>query len=249
MAPLITWAPVVSVSVFRSRETRLAAGLIVVCMVVFGLGYLAVSKQHGPSGSQRAPTTLPFYQGITDFSYQIYGPNGLVTRLQADTLAIVPRRFLVFNIRSINEVHVANVHLETYLYEEEAPDTEPVTAVTGLLEPIGIGVGKRRSRDEFGLITRSLVSGIVMKVFRKDSLAVVIRAEHAVIKSEGGKPRFLKASLEDAESTRRILADKIIWDEKDRVFMIPGHYVAHTPRGRASGRGIRIDLDFVVTSL
>jgi hypothetical protein len=88
-----------------------------------------------------------------------------------------------------------------------------------------------------------------VKIFRADSLALVLRAESAYIEREKRKPRFLNATLEDERSTRRIIADKIIWNAKDKVFLVPGHYVAQTASGRASGKGIRIDLDFGVKKL
>jgi hypothetical protein len=41
----------------------------------------------------------------------------------------------------------------------------------------------------------------------------------------------------------------IIWDTKEKIFKIPGTYVAITPQGRATGKGIKVHLDFTVQPL
>lgn len=232
-----------------SSEARVSLGLIAAWIAVFGCGYLAVTNKYNLANTQPAHTARQLHQEITEFSYREYGAHGLITRLEADTLSVIPRRFLFFNIKSLNEVHLTNARIETHLYENVSSDHELVPLATDLFIPGETGKKESHPRREFGLITRSVAKGIVVKIFRADSLALVLRAESAYIEREKRKPGFLNATLEDESSTMRIIADKIIWNAKDKVFLVPGHYVAQTASGRASGKGIRIDLDFGVTKL
>ncbi len=55
--------------------------------------------------------------------------------------------------------------------------------------------------------------------------------------------------MEDVLSGRLIKSSSVIWDDKEKVFKVPGEYIAMTPKGQARGRGIKVDLDFVVSPL
>ena len=39
------------------------------------------------------------------------------------------------------------------------------------------------------------------------------------------------------------------WDAKEKVFKIPGEYLAITPKGTAKAKGIKINLDFKVDKI
>jgi hypothetical protein len=45
---------------------------------------------------------------------------------------------------------------------------------------------------------------------------------------------------------RIIVSKKVIWNGKDEVFEIPGDYLALTPEGKVSGKGIKLDVKFIV---
>ena len=95
----------------------------------------------------------------------------------------------------------------------------------------------------------SPLSILKAKIFNADSLSIILLAESAYIDKRRHKPRFLRASLEDAGSGRRITSKEIIWDARDKEFLIKGDYIMHSATGPERGKDARVDLDFVVTPL
>jgi hypothetical protein len=192
---------------------------------------------------------VPFHQEVTKFSFRQFGAFGLVTRLQADSLSVVPRRFLFFNIKSVNEVHLLNAHIETHMY---AHDTDGTTLFpTGLGQSIGGGRGGKAGGQygEFGLITRVLVRGVTVELFEADRLALVLRADEGYVDHKNKEPSFSHAVLKNPSATRRIVSERIIWDPRSRVFKIPGAYVVLTEKGESRGKGVKVDIDFTVSPL
>ena len=55
-------------------------------------------------------------------SYQEYDARGLVASVKADRLAILPHRFLFFNLKSINEAHLENANIEIHLHDKVPQD-------------------------------------------------------------------------------------------------------------------------------
>ena len=86
------------------------------------------------------------------------------------------------------------------------------------------------------VITRSIVQGISVKIYNADALSMTLRAESAHLDKRRHKPRFLHASLEDARSDRHISSKEIIWDARDKAFLIPGDYLAQTASGHRQGQ-------------
>lgn len=231
-----------------SQDTWLSLALIAVLVLVFGSGYQSVnSKYHAVETASQNPHER-LHQKITGLSFNQYSDHGIVTRLEADTLTVVPRRLLFFNIKSINEVRLSNVRAETYIYPDASQETRLLPRTADMLTSES-GSSNNNPASELGLITRSTVDGVHLKIFKAGSLAVVLRAGHAETDMISGKTRLKNAIIENPGATRRITSKKMTWDAKDQEFRIPGNYVAYTDKGRASGRGIKVDLDFQISSL
>jgi hypothetical protein len=233
---------------FLSQETWLSLGLIAVLVLVFGWGYLSVnSKYHAVETASENPHEKP-HQKITGLSFNQYNDHGIVTRLEADTLTVVPRRRRFLNIKSINEAYLVNVRAETWVTTDKSQAARLLPASEEMLMSNGSN-NNPNPAGELGLITKSTVDGLYLKIFKAGSLAVVLKAGHAETDMKSGKTRLTMASLENPGATKRITSKKVIWDVKDQEFRIPGAYIAHTDKGRASGRGIKVDLDFQISAL
>lgn len=220
--------------------------LAIVWLAVISVCFYIIDAVPDMHGGQSPRHEARYFQGIGGFTYRRFSDSGLVLRLDAEALAVVPRRLLVFNIRSVNEVHIDKARIEARFYPVVAEDPVLLPPVMDeLSDREGDGNGRRGYR-EFGLISRTLVRGVHADLYRQDRLAVVLRAETGYVDHRRRNPRFTGVVLENAESTLRILSDRMTWDRKDRVFRIPGSYVAFTDKGKADGRGITVDLDFTV---
>jgi hypothetical protein len=231
------------------HETRLSLGLVAVWAIVLASVIPAVRNEYGETGTAVSNTANQHGPRLTGFRYQEYDARGLVASVKADRLAILPHRFLFFNLKSINEAHLENARIEIHLHDKTPKDIELIPPVYDMLSQEKKAPADHSPRREFGVITRSDVQGISVKIFKADALLITLRAESAYLDKRSRNPRFLHATLDDARSDRRISSKEIIWDAKDKAFLIKGDYLAQTNSGHASGKGARIDLDYVVTPL
>ena len=231
------------------HETRLSLGLVAVWAIVLASVIPAVLNEYGETGPAVSHPAIQPGPQLTGFIYQEFDARGLMASVKADRLTILPHRFLFFNLKSINEAHLENAHIEIHLRDKVPQDMDLIPPVTDMVTQEKRGSANNNPRREFGVITRSDVQGVCVKIFNEDVLSMTLRAESAYLDKRRHKPRFLHATLDDARSDRRISSKEIIWDAKDKAFMIPGDYLAQTDSGYATGRGARIDLDYVVTPL
>jgi hypothetical protein len=230
-------------------ETRLSTGLITVWTIVLTCGIATVRNDYGntdPASSHAA--ALPAAQ-ITGLRYREYHASGLYTSIRADRLAILPHRFLFFNLKSINEAHLENADIEIQLHDKAPRNPDMVLLVNDMFTQEKKSSEKSGPINEFGVITRSVVEGITVKIFHTDCLSIILRAKRADVDRKMHKSRFQYATLEDARSDRRITSREIIWDDRDKAFLIPGGYIAETASGNARSKGARVSLDYAVTPL
>jgi|GEM_PF-3306424 len=232
-----------------SYETRLSLGLVTVWAIVLACVIPAVRNEYGETGPAVSHTANQPGPQLTGFRYQQFDARGLMASVKADRLSILPHRFLFFNLKSINEAHLENATIEIHMRDKIPQDMDLVPPVTDVFTQEKRGSASNSPRREFGVITRSVVQGISVKIFSANALLMTLRAESARLDKRRHKPRFLHATLNDARSDRRISCKEIIWDAKNKAFLIPGDYLAQTDSGHATGRGARIDLDYVVTPL
>jgi hypothetical protein len=209
-------------------------------------GVVVVNTDPYLSSVRQSQVQRHFNQEITKLTYHQYGGYGLVTLLQADNLSVIPRKLLFFNIKSVNEVHIANARIESHFYENDRGDTAIVPAVIDHLADRRNSKRNSNNYLEFGLITRVIVKDIFMQLFKADTLMLVLSAAEGRVDHKSKMPFFINAVLQDPTATNRIVSNKMIWDPQGRVFKIPGKYIAITDKGRSNGKGIKVDLAFTI---
>jgi len=208
----------------------LAAGLIALWIILW-------------SGTDGEPETLKKSSRIkqmplqiSEFRYTSQDQDRLVHVLQAKQLVIQPRRFMVFNIKSINEAVLQNARLETHFYPESAKQS---------VMPFGQSTrGTRHTGSAVGLVTRLIANRIRIDIFRGDMQAIVLAANYGLVEKKNSEAEFINAILKDSRSDRVIRSSRILWDEKRRLFVIPGTYAMSASGNDTSGQSIEIDLDF-----
>ena len=223
----------------------LARFLTVVWIAVAMAGVVVVNIDPYLSSVRQSQVQRRFHQEITNFTYHQYDGDGLVTLLQADNLSVIPRKLLFFNIKSVNEVHIANARIESHFYENDRGDTA-VPAVIDHLADRRNSKGNSNNYLEIGLITRVIVKGIYMQLFKADTLMLVLSADEGHVDHTSKILYFINAVLQDPTATNRIVSNKMIWDQQDRVFKIPGKYISISDKGRSNGKGIKVDLAFTI---
>lgn len=188
---------------------------------------------------------------IMGLKQRTYNNGKLTTLVEADEFKVRPRKhhFLfnmspiinikpIFNIRPFNEAILKNAKFEVHLYPE-------ISAETGLFF-----IGKNMVSSDLqgmGIVTRVLIEGLIMDIYKDDILSLVVEADKARIHIRKKEVKLINATIKDMSSQKHITSRLIIWNEKEKVFKIPGPYIAVTPKGKATGTGINLDLDFNAT--
>ncbi len=219
--------------------------LIIALSLGFILWGLSLRKETAPPPVVRKTSPYPIWlQGFTASTYE---GDRLITKIEADEFKVNPRRFFIFNIKPFNEATLTNVRLDVHLYKGMSSKTDLFSFSEGVL-PLMNG-GKKFAVKGMGLITRGVIKGFILKIYRADRLSMVVKAGRGYIDFKKKETKMKGVSMEDVLSGRLIKSSSAIWDDKEKVFNIPGEYIAMTPKGQARGRGIKVDLDFVVSPL
>lgn len=230
-----------------SRPLPVKTSLILVIALALGLIFWGLSQRKETATPPVVRKTSPYPIWIQGFTASTYKGNRLITKIEADEFKVNPRRFFVFNIKPLNEATLTNVRLEIHIYMGMSSKADLFSFGEGVL-PLMNG-GKKFAVNGMGLITRGVIKGLILKIYRADSLSIVVKASRGYIDFKKKETKMQGVSLEDVVSGRLIKSSSVIWDDTEKAFKVPGEYIAMTPEGRARGRGIKVDLNFVVTPL
>lgn len=227
-----------------------AAHLILILLLIVAAA-LAVSVFQGTSQpdlgglSQDESSAGPM--SIRGFDFATYEGDRLATRVQAGQFRVKPRKFGIFKLRSVNEVALSKARLEIHRPPEQ--DGKNV----GVLSPLGEQLGSRAQGllggKGVGNITRAVMDGVELVFYGGGSPHLRVSAQAGEMDFRSKEIRMREAVLEHLPSQRKIASKVIVWDEREGLFRVPGAYQATTPKGRATGRGISVDLDFRVEKL
>jgi hypothetical protein len=157
---------------------------------------------------------------IRGLRYKSYSNGVLVAQVEAEEFKIIPRRFLVFQIKSINEAVVTNTKISIFSSREDNPGGGKG------MDPFGSLFKEFTNKDSgVGLVTKVIVKGIDIVIYDSDVLTQHLRAASADLRSNGGAAIFYDAVLERPASRTRIKAKKMIWDSREKKFIIPGGHL------------------------
>jgi len=185
-----------------------------------------------------------------DIEAEIYTKGELTSEIKAEMVAVVPRKFMYFNVKGMNEIVITNAKINTHLKSigEIKSGVMPTTN-----DFVFHGTVPERSSElirYFGVITRISIQNIHWEIYRGGKASVYVKANYAYIMSTSkGKFYLVDAVLQSYGRDKKIISKKIIWNANERYFLIPGEYYAETPKGSATGIWpIRVDLDFQVSA-
>lgn len=174
--------------------------------------------------------------------------NRVVRTLQAERLFIRPRRFGVFNIKSVNEAVLHNARFETHLYDDNSDGQTPLFTYEQA-SPFSTGGsgGGRRGGSVVGRVTRLIANGVHGEIFRADVKSMVLTSRYGVVEKKQHEAEFINATLQHVHTGRHISSRRMLWDGRKRVFVIPGRYTLTAAGGRQQGESVEVDLDFRIT--
>lgn len=238
-----------------NRSSIIKISLILIIFLSVGMIFF-VSVQKKTQSDTSNSLTRKYHPGplrITGLKQHTYSDGKLTTMLKADEFKIRPRKlhFLfnmspiinirpIFNIRPYNEAILKNAKLGIHLYPEISEETELFLIDKNMLSSDLKGMG---------IITRVLIKGLAINIYKNEILSLKVTADKACFYLRKKKLNLIDATITDILSQKHIMSKFIIWDEKEKLFKIPGQYIAVTPKGKISGIGIKFGMDFVVSRM
>jgi hypothetical protein len=181
---------------------------------------------------------------IKGFSSEVKNDNGtVISKIKADTIKIKPRKFFVFRIKSLNEALLRNVKLDLFMYEKINGKESILTGQ--LFDTLNTFITEQTG---LGLVSRIILENIDINIHNSDVVTLKLKAKSAkVLKNKNIV--FNNAILENSMSTTLIKTKIIIWNSQEDVCNIPNQYLAVSAKGRAKGKGIKVDLNFNIYPL
>lgn len=100
-----------------------------------------------------------------------------------------------------------------------------------------------------GRVTRAVIHGMALQVFRDRKLYLDLRSREAVLDLQKQTAEFRNALLVGRQGDLQLLAPQLFWNERDKHFQIPADYQLITPQGQLQGKGALIDADLKLVPL
>jgi hypothetical protein len=228
-----------------------------ILILVLGLGVWGMWQQkeavHKPSravGEEICPTCPVVIKGI---SAQELKGGKLVYSFKADEFKINPRAYGVFLFQPIKEATLINAFMEVYLSAQGNstqevdlfPSSLPSAATSSSSDP----KAKRLSTSGIGVITRLVFKNLHLNIYKGEVLTITIVADEAFTNLSNKETVFKGVQIEHKPSRKFISTRSATWDAREKVFKIPGEYIAVTPKGKAKAYGIKVNLDFKVKKI
>ncbi len=203
-----------------------AAKILAVLAVGFFIAWAALSAKKDDDikapvdGAIKEEETL-----ITDLRYKACKDGRLVARIEAEEFKIRPRRFFVFQIKSLNEAIITNAKMDLFFRRGVPHGSLQQEGGDG---PFGALLRDLTNKESgVGLVTKVTLKGVDISIYDSDALTQRLRADSADLRSDTGQGTFYNATLEETSSGKFAVAAKVVWDSHKRKFKVSGDYKGH----------------------
>ena len=230
------------------RLRWLWGGILSLALIIVVWGVSQQSKALPPSSlvvNEQVDFTSPI--AMKGISYHEVTEGGLAYSLKADEFKVHPKAIGVFSIQPWKEATLTNAFMEVHLSTKDNPSE------VGLI-PSSFSSSFNREAvkgpvEGIGVITRLVIKKLNYSMYKDNKLIVAVTADEAISNFKKKDAALKDVQIEHRPSGKFIKTKSAVWDAKDRVFKIPGEYTATTPKGTATGYGIKVDLDFKVKKI
>ncbi|MDQ5988147.1 MAG: hypothetical protein CSYNP_03903 [Syntrophus sp. SKADARSKE-3] len=222
--------------------------------LIAGLLLWGMEQQQNPGSRVSArvekeldPTSPVVIRGI---SYRESKNDGTLYALKASVFKIKPRDFGIFSIQPIKETLLADAIIDIYLpFSHDKDGSGKLDIFPSMPNSYQTEAESHRAIEGIGLITRGVINNLSIHIYHGDQMTMAVTARKAVIHFFNQETVLEDANIEHKVSRRFVTAQTMLWDGQERVFKIPGQYKAATPKRKASGYGIKVNLVFKVTKM
>lgn len=222
--------------------------ILLFCVVLLGgwLLYLLFSatptqpRKIASSVAAKATDKMPMeFEGLTVSSYT---KGELQSRVKIKTMRSAPRKIMVFQVKSLNELLLFDVNAEIFESEKKPAELLPLGEMHKQLN----GVGMKKA---LGRITQARMLRFAATFTRDGKETLHLEAEEGTIDFQKQNTALQNASLFQPAAQRKITSSRIDWDTTSKRFIIPGEYQERHGDKLFRGSGISIGTDFSISPL
>ena len=225
--------------------------ITVFLILVFGVCVMLIlwrtGRDHELQPQVKKQKTFVYPLKIKGLSYSTHDKGRLIARIEADELKVKKRKFWVFNVRPFNEAVLTNARLEFYLYDD-MPSNDDMSSKVDLLSTarsiLTLDEQGRTGTQGLGLITRGLIDGLEIRIYKADEPFLLLKADKARIDFKRKKINMKGVSVEDFFTGKLIKTRTAVWDNEAKILRIPGTYTAEKPEGTTVGKTMEMDFGF-----
>lgn len=211
------------------------------------VGFLKPSPEEGEKVCPRCSLVI---KGI--YAQEVKEGDKRGYSLKADELRINPRGLGIFLVQPVKEAILINTYIEVHLLSNENSqngiDIFPYSLFSSLASS-SEKKDKRFAASSIGLITRLVFKKLHLNIYKGETLSITVLADESLTNFKNKETIFKGFQIEQKSSKKVVSAKSAKWDAKEKVFKIPGEYLAITPKGAAKAKGIKINLDFKVDKI
>lgn len=192
------------------------------------------------SVAEKATEKMPMeFEGLTVSSYT---KGQLQSRVKIKAMRSAPRKIMVFQVKSLNELLLFDVNAEIFESEKKPAELLPLGEMQKQLN----GVGMRKA---LGRITQARMLRFAATFMRDGKETLHLEAQEGTIDFRKNNTVLENASLFQSSAQRRITSSRIDWDTTSKRFIIPGEYQELHGDKFFRGSGISVGTDFSISPL
>ncbi|MBF0339606.1 MAG: hypothetical protein HQL95_01415 [Magnetococcales bacterium] len=176
----------------------------------------------------------------------------LLKSLAAREFVLNRRSMLAFQSRMAWEARFRDVRLYLYRYtiDPETSQTPLTHEVGGMLKGVMPGgKGQIEKGSPWSRVTRVILEPVYLEVLLDQVPVLKLQAASADVGKDTGRIHFHHVRLENPVANQRIFSESVYWSDESRSFEIPGVYQAESPKGRATARALRVEMDFSLAAM
>ena len=182
---------------------------------------------------------------IAGLAYSNYVGERLVSRLEAETLAVAPRKMGAFRIKSVNELVLREV---TFLLDLDLPPELAAEETPDQAGQFTLGLKNIVDTKGMGRITQVVVDGLRLELRKSGEPHLEVTAKGGLFNLKQKELRMDGATIK-GEQGKVLVSSLVVWDEAAKIFRVPGSYVL-TEQGRTlRGEAAEVDTEFKVMPL
>jgi len=252
---------------YKSNSGSVLVGMTVILSLILGIGIVSYDRLSSSSffhADSPAPAITPeppkiknvkFPMSIKGIDAGTFRKGKKILRLRTDFLMVNPRRFPLFQIRTLNEVTLHNTKIENFLGENlSLVDVGFLSFFESLLQlgsknkstTADDKVIKTANRSRFtgmGIITRGVIIKLNWHIYKEGKPYFLVTAQKAYIDFNKKKTELHMGRLENFVTKEVYKSKLIIWDNKKKYFYIPKNTFAISTNGKKVHRqGIEVKL-------